>query len=155
MDYVIAIPSFNRNEYLENKTLKCLKNAGISKDKIFIFVANQEQHLIYQTIDPDLYNQMIIGVLGLVQQREFISNYFEDGKYIIQIDDDVEDIDLSLTEHTSLDNFFNYAFKDCVEKKSFIWGIYPVWNPFFRKERNDTTYLSYICGIIKKSKKLV
>jgi len=148
MDYVIAIPSLNRNEYIENKTLKCLRDAGITKDKIFIFVADQDQHLIYQSVDPDLYNQMIIGVLGIVPQRQFISDYFEEGKYIIHMDDDLEEIDLSLTDHTSLDNFFNYAFKDCVEKKSFIWGVYPVYNPFFRKARMNTTYLSYICGIL-------
>jgi len=53
----------------------------------------------------------------------------------------------SLTKGKSLDFFFKHAFKECHKNKSFIWGVYPVFNPFFRKGRPEmTTCLTYIVG---------
>lgn len=44
INYIIAIPSYNRTTELTNKTLHTLKEANISKNKIYIFVANKEQY---------------------------------------------------------------------------------------------------------------
>ena len=34
-------------------------------------------------------------------------------------------------------------------KRSYIWGVYPVFNPFYRKPRREiTTYLAYIVGAL-------
>jgi hypothetical protein len=47
----------------------------------------------------------------------------------------------------TLDFFFKYAFKECKKMKSFIWGVYPVFNPFFRKQRDEmSSCLNYIVG---------
>jgi hypothetical protein len=46
-----------------------------------------------------------------------------------------------------LDYFIQYAFKECDKNKSYIWGVYAVFNPFFRKARKEmTTDLNYIVG---------
>jgi hypothetical protein len=43
--------------------------------------------------------------------------------------------------------FFKNAFEDCVKYKSFIWGVYPVYNPYFRKDKAElSTSLKYIVG---------
>jgi hypothetical protein len=73
-----------------------------------------------------------------------------EGKHIVFFDDDVGSIDLSMSKifkGKSLDFFFKYAFKECKKMKSFIWGVYPVFNPFFRKARDElSTCLNYIVG---------
>jgi hypothetical protein len=154
MDYVIAIPSYRRANLLRDKTLTMLRTKGIPRERIFVFVANQEEHLAYQSIDPDLYNEMIIGVVGLVAQRQFITDYYPEGKHIIQIDDDVSDVDLtgvgvSKFKDYTLDEFFRYAFNDLIEKNAYIWGIYPVYNPFFRHKNKETTdCLTFIVGTL-------
>jgi hypothetical protein len=62
----------------------------------------------------------------------------------------VESIDLSISKlfkGKTLDHFFKYAFKECKANKSSIWGVYPVYNPFFREARDEmSTCLNYIVG---------
>lgn len=141
----ICIPSLGRPGILYNKTLTTLHNHNINYDDIYIFVIESEYET-YKLILGDKYN-IIIGSRGLIQQRNFIENYFDEGDYIIMLDDDISEIDLLLTEFNNLQDFFTYSFKQCVEKKAFIWSVYPVYNPFFRQKQNDlTTNLNYCVG---------
>ena len=39
VNFVVAIPTYNRVEEVTNKTLKTLKDGGVSKNKIYLFVA--------------------------------------------------------------------------------------------------------------------
>lgn len=47
-----------------------------------------------------------------------------------------------------MDYFIKYAFLTCRKEGSYIWGVYPVNNPYFfaKKKKEYTTYLSYIIG---------
>lgn len=150
-EYVICIPSYKRHDVCNNKTLKTLSDNGISPKLIYVYVANEQEYDIYeQTLDKNKYNKLVVGKIGLVQQRAFISNQWNDNKHIVYLDDDIEKIDLSLsplfTKHT-LDYFIKYAFNECKKQHSFIWGIYAVYNPFFRKPRPElSTGLNYIVG---------
>lgn len=149
--YIICIPSYKRHDVCNNKTLTTLSDNGISPDIIYVYVANKEEYDIYnQTLDKNKYNKLVIGKKGLVQQREFISNQWATNKHIVFLDDDIEKIDLSLSplfkKHT-LDYFIKYAFNECVKQHAFIWGVYAVYNPFFRKPRPElSTGLNYIVG---------
>jgi hypothetical protein len=150
-DYIIAIPSYHRAEICNNKTLTMLHLNHIDKSKIYVYVADKEEYDIYfDTLDPRYYNKIIIGIKGLVQQREFIMKKWPQGKLIVFLDDDFDSIDLSISptfKSKGLNYFIEYAFKECIIHKSFIWGVYPVYNPFFRKARKEiTTELKFICG---------
>lgn len=70
-----------------------------------------------------------------MQQREFIEAAWPAAQPIFYMDDDIGRIDLSLTGHNTLDEFIGAAFAACVAHKAWIWGIYPVFNPFFRAPR--------------------
>jgi hypothetical protein len=145
--YFIAIPSYQRSTTCNNKTLKCLHANGIDKQLINVFVIQEEHEEYLAKLNPDWYNQLIIGEKGLVQQREFIQRYYPVNTHIVSLDDDVEAIDLSLTSHTNLDEFFTDAFIKCVDSNAFLWSVYPVFNPFFRKTKKDTTEgLSFCIG---------
>jgi hypothetical protein len=150
-DYVVCIPSYKRAELCKDKTLKTLHDNKIDSKRIYVYVANKEDFKLYEEIlDKNTYNKIIIGKLGLVPQRQFITNQWPDGKHIVFFDDDIQSIDLSLSvkfKNHNLDYFIKQAFKECVKYKSYIWGVYAVYNPFFRKARKEmTTDLNYIVG---------
>ena len=46
--YVIAIPSYQRADLLNRKTLKTLAEYNIPRNRIYVFVANKEEELIYK-----------------------------------------------------------------------------------------------------------
>jgi hypothetical protein len=90
-DYIIVIPSYNRPELIQVKTLALLHRHNINPNLINIFVANKEQYDLYQSKIPKfLYNELIIGVIGLKNQRNFIIDYYPEGKHIVQMDDDLD-----------------------------------------------------------------
>ena len=53
MSYIIAIPSYKRASQLQNRTLTTLFNAGISKDKINVFVIEEEKQEYLETLNKD------------------------------------------------------------------------------------------------------
>jgi hypothetical protein len=89
-DWVIAIPSFKRSIQIKEKTLNTLQSYHIPLEQIYIFVASDEEALDYKRENPDY--RIVIGVLGLPQQRNFIMDYFEIGTQIVSLDDDIEGI---------------------------------------------------------------
>ena len=150
-EYVICIPSYKRPDGCNDKTLTTLSDNGISPKLIYVYVANKEEYDIYeQHLDKNKYNKLIVGIIGLVPQREFISNQWANNKHIVYLDDDITKIDLSLSplfKKHSLDYFIKYAFNECIKQHSFIWGVYAVYNPFFRKPRPElSTGLNFIVG---------
>ena len=150
MSYVICIPSYKRGQVCNKKTLSMLKKHNIPKSLIHVYVANQEEYDEYKIIlDPALYHKLIVGKIGLVPQRQFISEQWPDKKNIVFFDDDIQSVDLTMSEfkNRKLHDFFLHAFSECKKQKSFIWGVYPVFNPFFRKGRREvTTSQSYVVG---------
>lgn len=152
MTYVIAIPTYNRYEKLVSKTLQMLKDGGVKKSKIFIFVANKKEYEKYNDVVPSsMYNEIIIGKKGIKNQRVFISKYFPEGKHIVSIDDDVEKIEQlkggKLQQIKNVDKFFSDSFKLLKKEKLYIWGVYPVHNPFFMKN-NVSFGLKFLIGVL-------
>ena len=150
-DYIICVPSYKRAQVCNERTLKTLHENNIDPKRIYVYVANKEDYKLYEeTLNKKNYNKLIIGKKGLVPQRQFITSQWPANKHIVFLDDDIEKIDLSLSpvfKTHNLDYFIKYAFTECVKHKSYIWGVYAVFNPFFRKARKEmTTDLNYIVG---------
>ena len=171
-DYRIAIPSYNRADMIQVKTLALLNRHGIPPIKIDIFVANRDQYDLYASKVPKfLYDQLIIGHLGLKNQRNFINNYYPEGEQIVQMDDDLSRIvelviqpritnksklksnsksqqrisTRTLKPITDLDAFIKKAFNICRERGIYLWGVYPLANSRFMSPRM-TTDLRFIVG---------
>ena len=144
MNYKICIPSYGRPEILKQETLNTLAKQNIDVKVIYIFVV-EEEYEIYKSILPN-YN-IIVGVKGLVSQRQFIQNYFDDGQRLVMLDDDITEIDTSLTPFAKLNDFIKSAFFDCDDEKAFLWSVYPVFNPFYRlSQKYITTDLRFCVG---------
>ena len=151
VNYVVAIPTYNRYDVLEHKTLKTLMEGGVSKTRIYLFVANQEQYRFYEEAIPkSMYKAIVIGKKGITNQRIFIANYFDEGQYVISIDDDVNEFQMlrgdKLVKLGNVAGFFENAYKLLKNNKLYIWGIYPVRNPFFMY--NEITMdLRFLIGV--------
>jgi hypothetical protein len=151
--YKVAIPSYKREKILLKKTLPTLLNGKVTAHHIYIFVANSQEKRIYEDAIPrEMYNTIVIGKKGITNQRIFIRNYFAHGDYIVSIDDDIEEVmkyvnEKRLSKMNNLDVFFKKARKLLNKHKAFIWGIYPVSNPFFMKNGTViSTDLRFIIG---------
>jgi len=137
MDYVVAIPSYNREQTLKRKTLAMLERHHIPKDRIHIFVASEEQRIIYQEACPGY--KVITAQLGLANARNFISDYFPIGQPIMSFDDDVSEIKqksgTKLVPIPDLSSFIVQAFLLCQALGYRLFGLYPAANGMFMKEK--------------------
>ena len=109
MDCKIAIPSLSRSEILVERTLKLILKYGIEPSNIYVFIIPSE-YKEYRKAISDKNINIITGLKGIAEQRGFISEFFEEGEFILTLDDDIRKIEEGGT---------------C--------GIYPCNNPFFMK----------------------
>jgi len=153
MEKVYVIPSYDRALALKWKTLSTLKRHGIDKDKIFVFVANDEECVKYKSVlELDTYKEIVVGLKGIRNQRKFISEYFKEDIHIISMDDDIEELYLRLNEKEQiviedLNKFINDAENKMKENGAYLWGVYPVNNPYFMPKIEITTDLQFIIGV--------
>lgn len=170
-NYLVAIPTYKRYYDVYHKSIKTLLDGGVSHTKIHIFVANKDEYNKYhQALPLGSYYKIIIGKLGISNQRQFMIKYFMEGTNVLFIDDDVESIDklnksgtkfIEMKRGTNeLHSFISHAFFLCKRYNIFLWGIYPVRNTFFMKPRPTLTFdLRFILGtfygtVIRHSKDL-
>lgn len=168
-DVVIAIPSYKRSELLRDQTLRVLSEYNIPQNRIYVFVANKEEENIYLNVLKKHYSKVniVIGELGLKEIRNFMPKYFKQGQYIFYLDDDIYAL-MECVNHTgnkkdnklvplkSLKRLINKGFRLCEKHNCALWGIYPVYNPYFMKTKEDKKYytndlkfiIGYGCGTI-------
>ena len=154
VNYVVAIPTYKRAEEVGQKTLKTLKEGGVPKSRIYLFVANKTEAVIYeQAVDPQLYNEIVVGKLGLINQRKFINKWFKEGQYIVSLDDDVEELQYmnhkigKLAKFKHVAKLFEDAYYLLKKEGLYLWGIYPARNYFYMNQ-NITTDLRFIVGVL-------
>jgi hypothetical protein len=146
-DYQIVIPSYKRSDICNKKTLTMLNNLGIDKNIIKVFVVKEEFEIYNKTLNPEFYGEIVIGMPGLIAQRQFIENYYPAGTHIVSLDDDITKLDLSFTEYKSADEFFKSTFEECIKEGAYLWGLYPACNPLcLIKNRPITNHLVFIIG---------
>jgi hypothetical protein len=151
IDYVVAIPSYKRAETLKEKTLSILAKYKIDPKKIHVFVANKEEEEIYKkTLVPGTYSKIIVGVKGNVPIRNFIFDYYPVGKPVVSMDDDIKgfiEFDEKVKRHEkplgNLEAIIQRGFQECKKAGCRLWGVYPVANGFFMKNKVSTD-LKYI-----------
>ena len=115
-EYIVAIPTYNRYEEVNTKTLSTLKKGGVPKNRIYVFVASKEEEKKYkESMDKNSYFKIVVGKKGITNQRIFISKYFPSGVKIVSIDDDIERVekltrDGKLSVKRDLHSFFKKSF---------------------------------------------
>jgi hypothetical protein len=138
----VAIPSYRRYDTISSKTLAFLASVSYPADKITIFVADDEEaELYYKNVPRRLYGRLVVGVKGLMEQRNFITQFYPEDCIYIGMDDDVKKIDSSLHFIVLIEN----AVKKLEERKGGLWGVFP--NDDKRRYADETTsHLTFIIG---------
>jgi len=138
----IAVPSYHRAVLFGKKTYKIIK-ASKSEAITSVFVVQEEVEQ-YRALYPDI--TFVVGVKGLLAQRKFIYDYYPEGSHILSIDDDIDYL-LTIKKERILDirQLAKRGFEGCVKNDCRLWGIYPVANAYFMKEK-DTTALKFCIG---------
>jgi hypothetical protein len=92
-NFKIVIPSYKRPLILYNKTLQILIDHGINPNIVYIFVADEEQKNIYRDVLPKEYkDRLVVAVAGMMNVRNFITDYFQENEKLFNIDDDISEI---------------------------------------------------------------
>ena len=138
----LFIPSYGRANLIRNLTLRFLLQSGYPKSKIFIMVASEEEKQEYLKTCGDYC--IVVGVKGLEQQRKFISDFAEEGEYIVQMDDDVSGIKM-LDNSKDFQWLVRYGVDSLVRQGAGLFGVLP--NDDARRFSDKTTsHLTHILG---------
>ena len=138
-NYQIAIPSYKRSATIKKKTLSILDEHKIDKNKITIFVADENEKKDYlQSLGSEY--KIVVGVLGIGEQRNFIETYYKKGTFLMMFDDDLDGIfykkEKELLPIKDLQKDFIYkGFALCIEKGAKFFGLYAAANAFFMKHQ--------------------
>ena len=142
MKYII--PTLKRSTIIKNRTLALLKRHGIKPENIYLFCVGEEGDISnYRlALHGEGYN-IIQGKKGIGPQRNFMSEYFEEGEALVSLDDDVEEIyewinPQKITPVKNLTNLVNKMFKIMDKENATCCGVYPVRNAFYMKEGYST-----------------
>jgi hypothetical protein len=140
----IAIPSYDRHNSIT--TIDTLKRHGIDLANVYLFLANEEQKELYKV--PDEIH-VVVGVLGSVDIRNFIINYFDDGEIIVWLDDDIDDfIILEKSLNQVLDDSIEYLKNSPYQ----LLGFPPTDNKYFNKDRGYKEGFYFCVGVFHISK---
>jgi len=155
--YNIAIPSYNRADVLNTKTLPMLKEYKIDRSKITVFVANNEEKEIYDAkLDKSTYGKIVVGKKGVMAIRNFITNYYPKDAYVISLDDDIERFDKLVGNKDNSrwepvksfkTDMIDEGYKLMKKHDYHVWGIYPFRNNgFASKMQPVSTDLKFLIG---------
>jgi len=139
----LAIPSYKRSASISEKTLKFLSDVHYPAEKITIFVANEEEaRLYYAAVPKRLYGRLVVGLPGLMEQRNFITRFYPEDSLLISMDDDIKCIDYPTGNFLDL---IRHAVENLNTGHAGLWGVLP--NDDARRYADKTTtHLSFIIG---------
>ena len=85
----VAIPSYKRSDIICKRTLAYLCHIGYPHELITIFVADEKEREVYSAVPKYLYDTIVVAAPGLTNARNFITDYYPEGTWVLQMDDDV------------------------------------------------------------------
>lgn len=150
IEYQIAIPSYKRANLLKNVTLKTLERYGADRNRITIFVANEQEAEDYKAV-LEGYRIVVAEIGQLNAYRFYHREYYKKGTPLLNLDDDIYDIQQRNDQDKlepydgTLDELVSLGFDLCEASGAKMWGINPVNNAFFMRDW-AVIGLRYICG---------
>merc|ERR1712112_157876 len=133
------------------KTLRMLESHLIATERVNLFVNSEQEKVDYRkalAVSERWKNvNIIVGVDGILEQRNFIVKYYPEGKYIISIDDDVECVyvknvynpkALDILPAGGIESIiFDAMARMSRYPKAHIWGLHSTAQKNFRNMRVD------------------
>ena len=131
MNYKVVIASHDRLEMIKNKTLKYLNSHFINPSDIYIFVSPESYNIYKEQLQG--YN-IILSKNTILDTRNHIIEYFDEGQPIVEIDDDLINIQTTKKgiENERLGNLNDFIIKSFnLLGDTGLWGLNSNINSFF------------------------
>jgi GR25 family glycosyltransferase involved in LPS biosynthesis len=131
--YIIAIPSHQRLEQLEKKTLSLLTRHKIDMKKVYVFSSSSSIEE-YKNLADKYGFTLVDSKDTILDTRNHIIEYFAENTKIIEMDDDIEDIQNTIkgvknTPVVDLNQIFNNSFEKLNGQG--LWGFNANTNNYF------------------------
>lgn len=128
----IVIPSLSRSDLICGLLTSIQTHSTSIPIDIFIVDGEYDEYEKTVMKYPGLNISIIVGKLGLVNQRNFIRDFYPEGEELIISDDDA----IIKTDITELSK---QIFLDMRQHKILLTGISPTDNPYFDRNRTQDT----------------
>jgi len=141
--FKIVIPSYKRPDIIKSHTLEALKKHNLlNKYEIYIFVG-KDDYKSYKSLNI-FYDKvkLIFGRKGLINQRNFIRNYFKEGELLWVLDDDIKDFYYN-KKIINLEVEIIKTFKLMLKHKILLGGFNPGKNPYHNS--NNIKIGNFLC----------
>ncbi len=116
----IAIPSHKRLNSFKTRTYALLMRHGFDENDIYIFVS-PESYEEYK----DEFKNVILSKNNILDTRNHIIEYFDEGERVVEMDDDILSIKTTIknTKPVEVDNL-KFIFEESFEKcQGGLWGF--------------------------------
>ena len=145
-----VIPSYQRSEILQQKTLKYLDSMEIDRTSVYVFIREDDKDYEGYNKIADI-NLLAIDIKGIGETHNYITKHFDEGEFIVEIDDDLEY--MVDQERKPIDSFTGLC-EEMKEKMESVGcsygGSYSVANPMFMSKCDRyTTDLRYMLGCVR------
>lgn len=143
-DWSLAIPSYRRAGLVNERTLRAAADAGVPRERVFLFVCADEYEDYLAAVDPGLVGEIVPESPPATHAgaRNAIVDHFGSG-LVVQMDDDMRGLvervdDKTLRQVEDYPALFDLGFDLTEKHNATMWGVYPVRNPYFMKDRVRT-----------------
>ncbi len=134
MGYKIAVRAFDR------PLIPTIELFREFKERLYIFIEDEK---LLKNLSPEYleFKTIITGTKGLPSKTNAILDYFDEGENILICNDDVkavckkENKSLRKLSLKSIDNLINEGFDALRGYNLAMWGLYPVQNAYFMKNK--------------------
>jgi len=146
----IAIPSYNRVSTLKTKTMALLMKEKVPPNLITIFVADETEKDKYQEVFSDV--RIVVGEKGIVEIRNFITNYYDEGETYLSMDDDISQFVYPIGSSLLME--IDKMEEKLKSSEAHLLGVNPTGNKFFmRGEWKEGLYFCVGCFFMIKNRK--
>lgn len=142
-NFLYVIPSYNRAT--KQVTVKYLEGIGIKKDRIAVFVQTESDRKEYEETIGEKAQIYFRKANRVAEARNNVLSTLADECNLIMLDDDVKAIGelkqeaiVKIDSGERMDELFTKCFNVCKKTKTALFGVYPVYNPFFMERTIST-----------------
>lgn len=151
VEYVVAIPSYQRAEQLEKRTLALLLGGGVEPERVHIFLHDNDPTIAdYAALAERTGISLVVTqARGITAQRTGIAAYWPEGTPVVSMDDDVTALMAAKDAKTlvpvdDLGWLFTMMFNELCHRLLWVWGLAPVPNAFFLKPERVNEGLKFL-----------
>tara|TARA_R110000824_G_scaffold53444_1_gene147953 strand:- start:14381 stop:15136 length:756 start_codon:yes stop_codon:yes gene_type:complete len=149
-DIKFVIPSFQRPQKFQEKTLNYLLKHKVPKQQIYTFLRSDDPQLTEYLKIKEIVH-VISDIKGIGNTHNYITEYFQVGDFIVEIDDDL--LDLIDKNKKSVEDFLQLCYKMkmiMLHMGISYGGTYQCDNVMFMSQCAEfTTDLRYMLGCLR------